>query len=142
MYGLNLERKLSTHPAKAFDAFTEPDWVVRWFAPGDMTVPDAVLDFRPEGHFWVSMQEPDGEVFTVRGQYLDIVEDESLRFSWKWDHGETISEVTVLFAELDHDKTLVTLIHNGFKEEAHKENHLQGWNGCLDKLQTLFEVRS
>lgn len=141
MHSLNLERKLDTKPLFAFDAFTEPDLIVRWFAPGDMTVPDAVLDFRLDGEFTIIMQEPTGETCTVRGRYLEIIEDEKLRFSWKWDHGEITSEVTVLFAELENDKTLVTLIHQGFAEEEHKDNHLKGWNGCLDKLQAMFSIR-
>lgn len=141
MFSLNLERKLATNPALAFDAFTEPDLVIHWFAPGDMMVSDAILDFRRDGRFCVVRQEPTGDLCIVRGQYLEIVENEALRFSWQLGQGDRTSEVAVSFSQVEQDKTLISLAHQGFVEQEHKDIHLQGWTGCLDKLQGFFEMK-
>ena len=36
------------------------------------------------------------------------------------------------------DGTELVLTHERFAEEAVREMHLQGWGGCLDKLEATF----
>jgi Activator of Hsp90 ATPase homolog 1-like protein len=38
------------------------------------------------------------------------------------------------------DGTEILLSHERFAEEAIRDMHLSGWNGCLDKLEQMFAL--
>jgi uncharacterized protein YndB with AHSA1/START domain len=59
----------------------------------------------------------------------------SLVYTWQWEgQGEAPRRVTVEIVECD-DHTEVRLIHGGFATEEERDNHVVGWNDCLDRLE-------
>ena len=51
--------------------------------------------------------------------------------------GETL--VTVEFKDVDRDaRTEIVLTHERSKDEAARDRHGEGWNGCLDHLLSIL----
>ena len=78
---LVLTRIINAPREKLFRAWTEPELLMRWFAPLPYTTPHAELDVRPGGANLVVMRGPDGNEFPNRGVYLEVVANERLVFT-------------------------------------------------------------
>ncbi len=134
---LVLQRTLAATPDRLFAAWTRPEQVRRWFSPGPMTVDEAELDVRVGGSYRIVMRSPEGEPHSPAGVYQQVVPGEKLVFSWKWAEAELVTRVTVELRPVGDGETELTLTHEGFVDAADRENHGQGWNGCLAKLPQL-----
>lgn len=136
MFELTLNKRCNAPVERVFAAWSSVEQVKRWFAPGDMTVPDASIDFRKGGTYRIVMQNPDGQTHIVGGVYRDIVPNQRLCFTWSWEGSEVTTEVDISF-RADGERTDFTLIHRQFATEEARDKHNQGWEGCLAKLLRL-----
>jgi len=136
MYELTLNKRCKAPVARVFAAWSSPQQVQRWFAPGDMTVPEAEVDFRVGGAYRIVMQRPDGQQHIVGGVYRDIVPNERLLFTWSWEGSGVTSEVEITLQPAG-EQTDLTLLHRQIPTEESRESHKQGWEGCLAKLVQL-----
>ena len=122
---------------EAFDAWTKPELMKRWYAPGAMKVPNASANLAIGGAYSVEMKGEMGgnEVNpTASGIYKEIIPNELLSFTWAWqDDSSPETLVTVKFKEVDGG-TEVTLIHDRFTSDEARDKHQHGWQGCLDNL--------
>ena len=138
MYQLNINQEFNASASKLFNAWTNPELIAKWFAPGAMTVPEATSVLKVGGQYRVVMQNPDGEQFIVGGKYIEIDEPNKLVFSWKWEHGQITTKVEVLISELESNKSKLELIHTEFVDQEDCTKHHEGWLGCLANLPKAF----
>jgi uncharacterized protein YndB with AHSA1/START domain len=136
VYELTMNKRCKANVARVFAAWSSIEQVQRWFAPGDMTVPEAQVDFRVGGAYRIVMQRPDGQRHIVGGEYRAIEPDERLLFSWSWEGSGVTSEVEILLRPAG-EQTDLTLIHRQIPTAESRDSHAQGWEGCLAKLQQL-----
>jgi uncharacterized protein YndB with AHSA1/START domain len=133
---LRIARTLPAPREKVFRAWTDPQAIARWLAPGDdfrTTVFE--LDLRPGGRYRIEMREG-GKSHVVAGTYREIRPPERLVCTWRWENepahaGETL--VTLEFFERDGATELV-LTHERFEDPASRDEHEKGWAGCLGRL--------
>ena len=137
MHELTMTQRCNASPERVFAAWTEPDLMARWFAPGDMTVPEATADLRVGGAWRVVMLDPAGQRHVVGGAYREITPFTRLAFSWRWEGSEHSSEVEVGL-RADGAATELTLRHHELDSAASRDQHGKGWAGCLAKLATHF----
>jgi uncharacterized protein YndB with AHSA1/START domain len=134
---LTIKRRIAAPPAKVYQAWTDPQKMMRWYAPADAETLAAQTDARVGGRFRVLMRTSDGEEHDVSGVYREVVPDEKLVFTWAWrDKPEWESLVTVALRR-DGDATMLTLTHEQLPDEAERDGHRTGWTGALDKLEKL-----
>lgn len=124
-----------------FEAWTQPELMKQWYAPGTMKTPGASSDLRIGGRYHVEMKgDMNGTQVnpTVGGTYQRIVPDELIAFTWGWD-GDPSPEtmVTVELRDVEGG-TEVTLTHERFASAESRDKHLHGWVGCLDNLARHF----
>ena len=135
---LTLQRRINAAPAKVFRAWTEAAQLMKWMHPGDSDVVRAELDARVDGRFSIVYRKPDGREIEAGGQYLEMVPDAKLVFTWAWRSSpEQESLVTVLLRP-DGNGTLLTLTHEQFVDEETRDLHQAGWSGGLDSLERYF----
>ncbi len=135
---LTMKRRLSATPAEVYRAWTQPELLVRWFGPENVTTQSAEVDARIGGRYRITMRDDEGELHQVSGTYLDIVENERLVFDWAWvSTPERVSRVTVTLRP-DGDATILTLLHEQFFDEDAAKRHHHGWSGTMAKLEALF----
>jgi uncharacterized protein YndB with AHSA1/START domain len=83
------------------------------------------------------MRSPNGEDHWVWGEYREIVEPESIVFTWNREDAEgriwNSTLVKVTFTEQD-GRTGFTLSQKVFKTLADRDDHKGGWTQSLDRL--------
>jgi uncharacterized protein YndB with AHSA1/START domain len=142
---LQLSKIIKTPRSRAFAAWTQPADLMRWFAPGVMQ-PDSVnVDLRVGGTFRWAMCGPSprtGQNMQVvfSGQYLDIIADKLLRFSWQSEgNPDDSTVVTVAFNDVDGG-TEIALTHERIATTDVYNRNKMGWGSMLDKLAALAEL--
>lgn len=135
---LVLKRTLRAPVEQVYRAWTTPALIMRWFAPGDMTVPQAQADVREGGSYRITMQEPDGESYTTYGIYQQVVPNERLVQTWQWEGSQEQTLLTIEFRALGERTTELTLTHERFATVEAKDQHQDGWQGCLQKLEATL----
>lgn len=136
MFELTLNKRCKAPVERVFAAWSTAEQLQRWFGPGDLTVPQAEVDFRVGGGYRVVMQRHDGGQHIIAGTYHEIVPNERLRFSWRWEGSEVTTEVEIRF-QAAGDQTDCILTHREFPTEEMRDKHRDGWEGCFAKLVVL-----
>jgi uncharacterized protein YndB with AHSA1/START domain len=134
---LTIKRRINAPPAKVYQAWTDPQKMMRWYAPAAGETLEAETDARVGGRFRVLMRTSDGAEHDVSGVYREVVPDAKLVFTWQWrDKQEWESLVTVTLTR-DGEATILTLTHEQLPDEAERDGHRTGWTGAIDKLARL-----
>ena len=146
---LVLERVVDVAPDLVWDAWTDPDQVVRWFTPAPWSTVSCRIDLRPGGEFHTTMRSPDGEEFPNSGCYLEVVEGRRLVFTSALGHGYRpvpaddedvpFTAVIDLIPEGDGTRYRAVALH---ADPATRDRHdemgfADGWGAALDQLVAL-----
>ena len=134
---LKISRRIRADRQAVWDAWTRPEHVMKWSCPVPGGVREFEADFRVGGAYALA-REVDGMPHTAIGRYREIDAPHRLVYTWDWREGsigETL--VTVEFEERDGE-TEVTLTHEGFPTAEARDNHRQGWTGCVQNFEALF----
>ncbi len=142
---LVLTRLIDAPRQKLYRAWTDPELLVRWFAPKPWTTPRAELDVRPGGANLVVMADPEGNEFPYRGVYLEVVPNERLvvtdAYTTAWEPSEKPFMTAILTFEEEGGKTRYTARARHWTQadrEAHeKMGFHEGWGQCADQLAAL-----
>ncbi|MBI4082130.1 MAG: SRPBCC domain-containing protein [Candidatus Lambdaproteobacteria bacterium] len=146
---LVITRTFAAPRSLVFKAWTEPEALMRWWAPKGCITPFCTVDLRPGGSFHYCMRLPEGRDIWGLGVYREIVEPERLVYadSFADERGNRVlpahygmsvgyppeTLVTVTFAEHDGSTTL-TLRHSVLDSFPEREGIRQGWSEMLDRL--------
>ena len=134
---LEITRRYAASRDKVFRAWTDPAALSRWMAPSDVPT-KAQVDLRVGGAYRVEMTSPSGETHVALGLYRVVDPPSKLVFTWGWPATpERVSLVTVTLREAAGGGTELTLVHEGFFDEAVRDNHEKGWTQLLAKLEPL-----
>jgi uncharacterized protein YndB with AHSA1/START domain len=134
-------RKVFNAPVKfIWDAWTEPEHIVQWWAPKGMKIKVIEHDFRIGGKWKYSMPMPDGNEFISDGEYLEIVKLEKIVTSANFKPMTEGVEIHALF-EADGDKTNFTfsVVHptEEYCKQQEKMGFYNGWGSAFDRLEAL-----
>ena len=135
---LTLYRVIDAPVEAVYAAWTEPDMLRRWLAPGNATVVRAVAEAAVGGTFLIEMRGPDGRTCLARGVYRDVVPNRRLVQTWRWEGSDVETLVAVEFEPDPAGRTRLTLTHSRFAHDEARDEHVQGWIGCLAKLEKLW----
>lgn len=130
---ITVSRHVAAPPSAVYAYLTESDHWVRWQGQ------DAVLDPKPGGIFRIRMGTGD----TARGQFVELVPDRRVVFSWGWvdrpgiPPGSTVVEIDL---EPAGPGTLVRLTHRDLPAEE-AGSHTAGWQHYLGRLTQVAEGR-
>ena len=106
----------------------------QWLVPSDATVADVAVG----GTFLVERRGADGRRWLTRGVYREVVPHRRLAHTWRWEGSTVESLVTVEFEPESAGRTRLTLTHSRFAEDEVRDQHVQGWTGCIAKLEALW----
>lgn len=140
-YILKISKTLNAPIEDVFSAWTAPERVAKWFAPGDdhKTVVTA-LDVQVGGNYCIEMHAPDGDIHIVSGEYVEISKPNRLALTWSWAHEKDAHAMLVTIDLLDQgQQTELTLLHERLPSTESRDLHNEGWTGCLCRLIALVE---
>ena len=135
---LEVRRTIRAPRQRVFEAWTRPEEVKRWSAPGPIEVAVAEIDLRVGGAYRIHMRAPDGAMHRAFGVYREIDPPRRLVYTWSWEEKPEVTDtvITVEFHDLG-DATEVVLRHDGLTTAKERQDHEHGWTGCLDKLASV-----
>lgn len=140
---LRLTRSFAASREKVFGAWTDPKALSHWFAPGKNYVTHVPqLEAREGGRYRIEM-ELDGKFYRVNGTYREVRFPDRLVFTWHWETEPDQGDLGETWVTIElHDRgngTELVLTHEGFPGEKAREEHEQGWVGCLGGLEAFLE---
>lgn len=115
-------------------AWTTPQGLARWWWPARFQTTYQV-DLRVGGAYrFRTIEVPGMGVLDLTGRFESVQPPEFLAYTWRWDSSdEAESQVTVEFLD-GGSRTELHIHHAGFSTAEERDNHVIGWNDCLDRL--------
>ncbi|HKQ12727.1 MAG TPA: SRPBCC domain-containing protein [Steroidobacteraceae bacterium] len=153
---LRIERRFDAPRELVFDAWTQPEYLMRWYAPHGCTIQLVKLEARPGGRFHWCIHNPSfGECWCV-GEYQEMVRPERIVYTLatadsagnqiepaqaghdpRWPRE---SLVTVTLADV-RGSTLLTLEQNVLESLAKHTGAHPSWLQMLERLDEIVAVR-
>ena len=124
-----------------WEAWVQPEHIVKWWAPNGMDVKVVKHQFKVGGEWKYTMLMPDGNEFISEGVYSEIVTLKKIITSANFRPMTEGVEMRSLF-EKDGDKTHFTfsVVHptEEYKIQQEKMGFYNGWGSALTRLEALL----
>ncbi len=141
-----VEGYFAAPPARVFEAWTDPNIVVKWFGRAPNSLHSATIDLRPGGAWKFLKSKDDDKSIGFEGQYLDIQPGEKLVFSWAHviahANGEReatpYSRVEVIFTPKGKG-TYVRLVHSAISSEDSRRGIGGGWEAAFTFMTKVLQ---
>jgi uncharacterized protein YndB with AHSA1/START domain/predicted enzyme related to lactoylglutathione lyase len=139
---LIVKRLIKAPRERVYAAWTSAEELKQWFGPESCRVTSARIDLRVGGKYHMDItSERMGEV-KLDGVYREIAPPSRLVFTWKFSGPPELefpdTLVTVDFRGVE-EGTDVQITHEELPNAEIRDDHTEGWNGCLDKLQKALD---
>src|SRR5262245_6328077 len=137
---LEIRRVIKAPRNFVYQAWTDPAQLRKWFGPERVQTLELRADVRVGGKYRWELTNPEGEKMTCAGEYRELVPDSKIVFTWQWqDDGDWENVISVVTVELKDakDGTELRLRHERFPNQTSRENHSQGWESVLDRLENF-----
>jgi uncharacterized protein YndB with AHSA1/START domain len=139
MFDFTINGILNANISQVYNAFTRPELIIKWCAPGNLSISQFHSHFTPGGNYQMVLQSPDGFQQTVVGTYQDISKNDLLSYTWRWEDTNDISKVEIHFWESDNATTKIRLSQRGFKREQDMLQQQYSWLACFEKLPLVTQ---
>ncbi|MCX7366351.1 MAG: SRPBCC family protein [Alphaproteobacteria bacterium] len=138
---VRLHRVLATTPDKVYRAFIEPDAMAKWLPPNGFACTVHHLEARVGGTHKMSFRNfTTGDSHSFGGTYLELVPNERLRYTDKFDDANLPGEMQVT---VTLKKVLVgtelNVVQEGVPDVIPVEGCYLGWQQSLENLAKLVE---
>jgi uncharacterized protein YndB with AHSA1/START domain len=137
---LALGRRLPAPPSIVWEAFTDPDRLVRWWGPQGFSIPSLRFEPRVGEGYRIEMQPPDGDAFCLAGQFRAVDPPRRLSFTFRWEEPDPddVENVAELVFRDAGESTELALTQGPFRTDERRALHHDGWSDSLDKLEALL----
>jgi len=146
---MTLTRMVNAPRELVWQAWTDPKHVAAWWGPRGFTNPLCQWDAKPGNTILVHMQGPDGTVFPMDGNFIELVKPERMVFiaAALDKNGKRLFENrnTITFTE-EGNKTKLSMhvIVSKIMEEGapYLDGMNAGWNQSIDKLDEYLQAKA
>jgi len=142
---LALTRTFNAPLDTVWRAWTEAEFLARWWGPKGCSCPGAKIDLRVGGRFELPIDTPDGSQPVAIGEYLEIVPYKRLRMTWAWQQslkqGKPTQEVTIDFSA-SGDRTTINLVHAGCTDPVEFQNVTRGWQSSVQCREEVLIIET
>lgn len=138
---LQVRRLIKASRARVFDAWTQPDLIMKWLGGASCRITSATNDLRVGGAYALHVSSPEHGDTVVKGAYREITPPSRLVFTWTGtcaDAGQ--KDETLVTVELadKNGATEVCITHEGFPSAESCDNHRNGWGTSLERMEKLL----
>jgi uncharacterized protein YndB with AHSA1/START domain len=138
---VRLHRVLRTTPEKLYRAVLDPDAFTRWLPPNGFTAKLHQMDARVGGNYRMSFTNfTTGHSHSFGGTYLELVPNERIRYSSKFDDPNLAGEMqTTITLKKASCGTELNIVQEGIPEVIPTDACYLGWQESLTFLAKLVE---
>lgn len=135
-----LERLLAGSPDQVFNAWTDPEQLVKWFGPEGVVTSDVTVDTHVGGRWANTMTSPEGKRYVSSGEIREFVPSARLVI---FDEGKGepmlghATKITVSFEPFGSGTTM-RLVHGVFKSVEMRDECARGWTSTFNRLERLL----
>lgn len=128
-YQVKMEKMIGRPASEVFRALSEGRLFINCSADSN----SLQINFRVGGSYRVEFKN---HKVANWGEFLEIVPDRKIVFTWCQHFGEDQKPDTTVTIELfpEGEKTRLAILHTGFSDKENCDNHYQGWEGGIDDL--------
>jgi uncharacterized protein YndB with AHSA1/START domain len=136
---VRLHRVIAAKPEKVYRAFVEPDAIASWLPPFGFLCTVHELDARVGGKHRMSFRNfTTGNGHSFGGEYLELVPNERLRWTDRFDDPNLPGEMTVVVTLAAVSVgTEMTVEQQNVPDMIPLEGCYLGWQDSLEKLAKL-----
>ena len=129
---LRITREVPAPPHRVWRAWTDPTELAAWFWPPSFDT-RVDVDLQIGGRFRI---ESPVMGMALSGEFVAVDEPYLLVQTWQWDGEAAVTMVTTEFRAVagSEERTEVVVVHERFGAADERDNHVQGWRDCLDRL--------
>lgn len=128
-------------------AWTDPQHLMKWWAPVPYSTPECEIDLRAGGIFRTVMQAPDGTLNAGTGIFLEVVEGHKIIFTDALEPGYRLAQdpfmtVIITFEEANGQTTYTATVMHKDEETCRQHEEMgfySGWGTCIEQLAALAE---
>lgn len=146
---ITLTRLFDAPRARVWAAWTEPEHLVKWFAPAGFSCPEASVDLRVGGEARLVMRGPDGVDMPNVGHFEEVVDQQRLVMRSEVNGPDGAPLIRSRYVATFEDaggrcRITVTAKAQVFSEQMLPalEGMQLGWDQCIDKLETVVDERT
>jgi len=138
---VRLHRVLRTRPEKLYRAFLDPEAMAKWLPPYGFTCKVHHLDAKVGGTYKMSFTNfTTGNGHSFGGTYLELVPDERIRYTDKFDDPNLPGEMeTTIVLRPVSCGTELNVVQAGLPDVIPVESCYLGWQESLAQLANLVE---
>jgi uncharacterized protein YndB with AHSA1/START domain len=138
---VRIHRVLRAAPTKVYRAFLEAGALAKWLPPYGFTCTVDHLDAKVGGTFKMSFQNfGNGQGHSFGGEYLELVPNERIRYTDRFDDPNLPGEITVtVVLKPVLCGTELSVVQEGIPEVIPVEMCYLGWQESLVQLTHLVE---
>jgi len=139
---VKLHRVLRTPPERLYRAFLDPDAMVKWLPPNGFTAQIQHMDAKVGGSFKMSFTNfSNGKVESFGGDYLELIPNEKLCYTDRFDDPNLSGEITVtVLLKKVACGTELSITQEGLPDIIPVEFCYLGWQESLGALAKLVEA--
>jgi len=137
---LVLKRVIPASPDEVFEAWTQPELMQQWLAPGANKVVDAHTDVRVGGRFRIRSIAADQTLHTIDGTYRKLSSGRRIAMTWSYSGPVTLlcemeTHIEIDFSPTSDGETLMTVTQTRIASDEAAQCYGEGWPTCFDKLE-------
>lgn len=139
---LTLEKTFDAPLKLVWDAWTQLEHIVKWWAPPGMSIEVIEHDFKVGGHWKYAMPMPDGKQFISEGTYLEIIELEKIVTTADF---KPMTENVELHAHFEaagnQTKFTFKVVHatEAYCKQQEEMGFYNGWGSTFDRLANILQ---
>lgn len=140
-FDLTITRIFDAPRALVFRQWCKPEHVKAWFAPQGFSV--TRCEFEPkEGAPWRVDYHSGESACSESGRFLEVNEPHRLVFTLTQRESGTIGPETLVVVTFEEDRggTRMLFRQTGFDSGLRRDDHVEGWGECFDKLKAHLEL--
>lgn len=136
---LSIQRVIKASPQRVFQAWTQAEHLREWWGPPGVICESVEIDLRIGGEYRIENRLPDGTRLWISGTFLIIDPPHRIVYTWSTDDRSPSQELVSVEFQACSAGTLLSLLHERIPNNALRENHARGWEGCLAGLRRWYQ---
>ena len=145
---IRLTKLIKAPREKVYGAWLDPQIRKQWWCATPQYCSNRCeIDPTVGGRYRINM-EKDGEEYVTVGQFIELDRPNKLAFTWSWEKpidGVQDTKVTVELYDTQVDgypATELVLTHEKLNAPINRQEHNDGWTGCLQALAEYFKQQA